>query len=99
MDVVNSDENTTVEEINELIAIRVPPGDRWKLINTDGQSTSDEVIDGIVEAMSVYMRTRNYYGDYRLAPLDNGGRIYIIKKVEVQVEKPPVKKYDLYGER
>ncbi len=92
-------EGTTVEEINELIAIRIPPGDRWKLTYPDGQPVSDEVVDGIIEAMSVYMRTKNYHGDYRLAPLDNGGRIYIIKKVEIQVEKPPVKRYDLYGEQ
>ena len=95
---VSEKELKSIEEVNELIAMRVPPGDRWKLTTPEGTPTTNNIIDGIVETMSVYMRENNYYGDYRLAPLDNGGRIYVLKKVEVVIDKPPPKKYDLYGE-
>ncbi len=87
-----------IEEVNEIIAIRKPPGDRWALSDPTGRPLSDEVIEGIVETMSEYMRRNNYHGDYRLAPLKGGGLIYRINMVEIEITKPEPKKYDLYGE-
>lgn len=84
------------EQVYELIGVRVPEGDRWKIVLPDGKWS--DVIEGIVEAMSMYMRTHNYLGDYRLAPRDQGGRIYIIKEVQVEIPKEAPKRYDLYGE-
>lgn len=89
---------TLTEVVFELIAVRVPEGDRWRLVSPDGRPISDTIIDGIVEAMSTYMRTHNYMGDYKLAPRDQGGRIYIIKEVQVELPKEAPKRYDLYGE-
>lgn len=88
----------SIEEVSELIAIRVKPGDRWKLTHPDGEIIDGKVIDGILEAMSEYMRQNNYIGDYRLAPLLQGGRLYAIKQVEVELPAFEPKKYDLYGE-
>lgn len=89
-----------MEEIKEysiLIANRVPPGDRWMLVDENGKPINGEVIEGIVEAMSEYMRNNDYRGDYRLSPL--AGELSIILQSKVVIEKPKPKKYDLYGEK
>jgi len=80
-----------IEEEKELIATRVPPGDNWEL--TIDQGTT---IEGLVMALTMYMRRTKFKGEYRLAPLD--GKLYAIKKHEVQVEEPEPMKFDLYGE-
>lgn len=91
------EEEIRVVEDYELIALRVPPGDRWRLTEDD---SNVEPIEGIVEAMSEYMRRNNFKGDYRLSPLDKGGRIYAIKESREVISQPVkvIKKYDLYGE-
>ncbi len=86
-----------IKEYNILIANRVPPGDRWMLVDENGKPINGEVIEGIVEAMSEYMRTNDYRGDYRLSPL--AGELAIIRQSTVVIEKPKPKKYDLYGEK
>lgn len=94
-------EPINVEEVSELIAIRHPPGDRWCLTNPEGELIDGIIHEGLVEAMSEYMRANDYHGDYRLAPLYKGGQLFIIKQVEIKIEKiekPAPKKYDLYGE-
>jgi len=86
----------TLQEINVLIANRVPPGDRWMLVDEKGKPINGEVIEGIIEAMSEYMRNNDYKGDYRLSPL--AGEIFAIQQTSVEVPKEKPKKYDLYGE-
>lgn len=91
--------NSVEEELREedvLIAHRVPPGDRWTLLDPKHNSTSDNVIEGIVETLSEYMRATNFRGDYRLSPLN--GKLYAIHENYIKIEKPKPKKYDLYGE-
>ena len=85
-----------IRETNILIANRVPPGDRWMLVDSNGKPINGEVIEGIIEVMSEYMRNNDYKGDYRLSPLN--GELFIIKNDVVQIEKPKPKKYDLNGE-
>jgi len=80
-----------IEEEKELIATRVPPGDNWELIIDQGTT-----IEGLVMALTMYMRKTKFKGEYRLAPLD--GQLYAIKKHEVQVEEEEPMKFDLYGE-
>ena len=84
-----------VEE-NVLIANRVPPGDRWLLVDENRKPINGEILEGIIEAMSEYMRNNNFKGDYRLSPLS--GEIFAIKEVSVEVPEVKPKKYDLYGE-
>lgn len=79
-----------------LIAIRVPPGDRWMLVDSNGNPFKENIIEGIVETLSEYMRNEDFHGDYRLAPLK--GKLYAIYESYVEIEKPKPKKYDLYGE-
>lgn len=87
-----------IEEVNVLIAVRVPPGDRWQLVYENGKPVDGTIIEGIVEALSVYMRANNFVGHYRLAPRD--GELYAILQEEREIvpEKKEPKKFDLYGE-
>jgi hypothetical protein len=80
-----------IEEENVLIATRVPPGDNWELSIDQGTT-----IDGLVMALTMYMRKTKFKGHYRLEPLD--GKLYAIKSHEVQVEEEEPQKFDLYGE-
>ena len=60
-----------VEEA-ELIAIRVPPGDNWELVIDQGTT-----IEGLVMALTMYMRKTKFKGSYRLEPLN--GKLFAIK--------------------
>lgn len=79
-----------VEE-KELIAVRVPPGDNWELVIDQGTT-----IEGLVMALTMYMRKTKFKGDYRLEPLK--GKLFAIKTYEEEVEEVEPMKFDLYGE-
>lgn len=80
----------TIESI-ELIALRVPPGDQWELV-----IDKENVIDGLVQALTQYMRKTKFKGNYRLEPLN--GRLYAIREEEIEVTEPEPERFDLYGE-
>ena len=80
----------TVESI-ELIALRVPPGDQWELV-----IDKENVIDGLVQALTQYMRKTKFKGNYRLEPLK--GKLYAIKEEQIDVKEPEPERFDLYGE-
>ena len=82
---------TLIEEENELIALRVPPGDNWELVIDEGTT-----IEGLVMALTMYMRKTKFKGEYRLAPL--AGKLYAVKKHEIEVVQPEPMIFDLYGE-
>ena len=67
-----------IEEEEELIAKRKAPGDNWVL-----EIDQTNVIEGLVMALTMYMRATKFKGEYRLAPLD--GKLFAIKKHEVEV--------------
>lgn len=77
------------EEVLELIAKRIPPGDNWKL--EIDQST---VIEGLVGTLTEYLKRTGFKGHYRLAPLD--GKLYAIKEEETLPPEP--EKFSIYGE-
>ena len=83
-------EKETVEE-NKLIAERVPPGDSWKLIQDP-----DNIIEGLVNTLTQYMRKTEFKGHYRLEPLN--GKLYAIEEVQVKHQQPEPQVWDLYGE-
>lgn len=85
-----SEEVKIVEE-NELIAVRVPPGDNWELVIDQGNT-----IEGLVMALTMYMRKTKFKGNYRLEPLN--GKLFAIKSYEEEVEQPEPMIFDLYGE-
>ena len=83
---------TKVEERNELIATRVPPGDRWTLVDD-----SKKIIHkSLTDALEAFLNTSGFKGEYRLAPLDS--KLYAIKTSEEEVKPEPVKKYNIYGD-
>ena len=80
-----------IEEENELIAQRVPPGDNWELLIDRGNP-----IEGLVQTLTQYMRKTKFKGNYRLEPVN--GKLFAIKSFEVKEEAPEPEKFDLYGE-
>lgn len=82
---------TKIEEEYVLIAQRVPPGDNWEL-----EIDKTEVIEGLVPALTAYLRKTKFKGDYKLAPIK--GKLYAIKEQEIEVKEPEPEKFDLYGE-
>jgi hypothetical protein len=82
---------TEVKEHLELIATRVPPGDRWTLVG-------DSVVHkSITDAMQYFFDKNGEYVEFRLAPLYI--KLYVIRNKEVEIKPPPVKSYSLYGDR
>lgn len=82
---------TSIVEQNELIATRVPPGDNWELTIDQGKT-----IEGLVQALTAYMRKTKFKGHYRLEPLN--GKLYAIKEETVSLPEPEPEVWDLYGE-
>jgi hypothetical protein len=80
-----------IVEHNELIAERIPPGDKWELV-----IDKDNLIDGLVPTLTQYMRKTKFKGHYRLEPLN--GKLFAINTEEVTIEEPEPEKFDLYGE-
>jgi hypothetical protein len=80
-----------IEEFNELIAERMPPGDNWELTIDRGTK-----IEGLVQTLTAYMRKTKFKGHYRLEPLN--GKLYAIKEQEVDIPEPEPEIWDLYGE-
>ena len=80
-----------IEEEKILIANRMPPGDNCELVIDQGTT-----IEGLVMALTMYMRKTKFKGSYQLDPLD--GKLYIIEKQEIEVVEPEPMKFDLYGE-
>ena len=74
--------------MKQLIATRVPPGDRWVLDEEENDVIYGSLTDGLNQIFLVHQATQ-FYVDAKK------GEVYI----EDGVEKPqPVKKYSLYGE-
>lgn len=80
-----------IEEVKELIAERIPPGDKWELTIDRGTT-----IDGLVQTLTQYMRKTKFKGHYRLEPLN--GKLYAIKEQQVELPEPEPEVWDLYGE-
>jgi len=76
-------------EKNILIAKRVPPGDRWSLIN-------DEVVhNSLTETLEAFYQKATFKPQvFRLEPLK--GELYVVTTEDV-VPSPP-KKFNIYGD-
>ena len=71
-----------------LIAKRVPPGDRWSLLN------DDKVYNSLTETLEAYYQTVNTPYDFKLSPLK--GELYVI--TTENIAPPPPKKFNIYGD-
>ena len=74
--------------MKELVAQRVPPGDRWILVDEENDVVYGTLTDCLNQIFMVHDATQFFIDAKK-------GEVYI----EDGVEKPqPVKKYSLYGE-
>ena len=81
-----------IVEHNELIATRVPPGDRWSLVG----DPKKEVFKTLTDTLEAYMMATGFKGEYRLAPLKS--ELYAVSTTEEVIEPEPEKRYSIYGE-
>ena len=79
-------------EHNKLIATRVPPGDKWILVDDKKKVVHETLTD----ALEAYLTSTGFKGEYRLAPLDS--KLYAIKTSEEEIKPEPIKKYNIYGD-
>ena len=85
--------NKKIIEENVLIARRVPPSDRWRLVANEPDGPIHKSLTDTLEA---YMVKTGFKGNYRLEPLQS--KLYAIQTDEIEVKPEPVKKFSLYGE-
>ena len=81
-----------VVEHNELIANRVPPGDRWTLVG----DPKKEIFPNLTDALEAFFHQTGFNGAFRLDPMDS--KLYAIIKDEEEILPEPVKRYNLYGD-
>lgn len=79
------------QEKTILIAKRVPPSDRWRLVD-DGPD--GEIHTSLTNTLEAYFQKVNKPYEFRLAPLK--GELYIITTEEVA--PPPPKRFNIYGD-
>jgi len=84
---------TKITEDNILIARRVPPGDKWRLIANEPDGPTHPTLTNTLEA---YMVKTGFKGEYRLAPLKS--ELYAISTKEEKVKPKEEQKFSLYGE-
>ena len=84
---------TEVIEKNVLIANRIAPGDRWRLV-MDGPNGT--IYPSLTEVLDAYFQESGNRCDFKLAPLDS--KLYAILSEEQEVVIPEPKKYSIYGD-
>ena len=78
------------QEKNILIARRVPPSDQWCLVDDEKQI----VYKSLTETLEAYYQKTQNKCEFRLAPLK--GELYMI--TTENIEAPPPKKFNIYGD-
>jgi len=86
-------QETKIVEQNVLIAKRVPPGDKWRLVANEPDGP---VHASLTDTLEAYMVKTGFRGNYRLEPLKSN--LYAIDAEEIEVETPKEKTYSIYGE-
>ena len=86
-------QKVNIVEEKVLIARRVPPGDKWRLVanEPDGQ-----VHATLTDTLEAYMVKTGFKGDYFLAPLKS--ELFAVSSHEEIIEPEPEKRYSIYGE-
>ncbi len=81
-----------ITEQSELIATRMPPGDRWSL-----KSDPRKIIyNSLTEVLEAYFMETKFKGEYRLAPLDS--KLYAIKLIEEEIIPEAPRSFNIYGD-
>jgi len=82
---------TEIKLFDELIAVRVPPGDRWSLT-----SDKDKIYSSLTDTLEAYFQKSQQHCDFKLSPIN--GSLYAIKEVELEKIPEPPKRYNMYGD-
>lgn len=85
-------EKQIVEKLT-LIAQRVPPGDRYRLVSNGPEGP---IHTSLTDTLEAYMVKTEFRGEYRLAPLK--GELYAIRTTEEEIQPEPIKQFSIYGE-
>lgn len=80
----------TVEQ-KQLIAKRVPPGDRWSLVDEP-----NVIYESLTDTLEAYFQQTQFNKAFYLDPI--GSALYAVDRVEVEVEQEPIREYSFYGE-
>ena len=83
---------TEIIEINEIIATRQAPGDRWLLV---GDKTNT-IHSSLTDALEAWFEKTGEKAEFRLAPLDS--KLYVIKTNEIDIPIEPIKRFNIYGD-
>jgi len=83
---------TKVIEHNKLIATRVPPGDKWTLVDDKKKVVHETLTD----ALEAYFKSTGTPCEFRLAPLDS--KLYAIVTHEETIIPEEPKEFSMYGE-
>ena len=79
-------------EHNKLIATRVPPGDKWALVD----DKKKVVHESLTDALEAHFKSTGKPCEFRLSPLDS--KLYAIRYEQKKIEQTKPKKFNLYGE-
>jgi len=83
---------TKIVEYNELIAIRFPPSDRWKLVD----DKTETIHKSITDALEAWFDKNQEKVEFRLAPIE--GKLYVIRSEEKEIQPEPIKRFNIYGD-
>jgi hypothetical protein len=78
------------QEFLEVIANRIPPGDRWTLVE------DKTIYNSITETLEAWFQKTGEKAEFRLAPLQ--GKLYVIRTEEVEIQPEPPKRFDIYSD-
>ena len=84
--------STKTTEHNKLIATRVPPGDKWTLVD----DKKKVVHESLTDALEAYFKSTGTPSEFRLAPLDS--KLYAIVTHEEEIIPEEPKEFSMYGE-
>ena len=79
-----------MEEINELIADRIPGGDSWKL------KLNKKEFPTLTECLNAYFLETGFKGDFRLSPQQS--KLFAIRTTPPKPSSSK-KRFDMYGEQ
>jgi len=90
------EKRTVVEEVFDLIAVRVPPGDKWKLVDSNGEQNGI-TYSTLTDTLEAWFQKTQEQVSYRLDPLDSknseGGYLFkqgvIFRKISKFVTGTP----------
>ena len=81
---------TSKKEFYELIATRVPPGDRWVLVGESG------IYNSLTEVLEAWFGKTGEKVEFKLNPIE--GTIHVIRFKEIKIKPIEPKKFNIYGD-